>query len=63
MGFVVKGDGMREECEVGELKVMEGKKKLVEKGKVEIIKGKGKGVINDVGVEDEGRRWVWYSMD
>lgn len=62
LGFLVNGHAMRQESQVGDLKVMERKKKLLEKRKVDIIKAKAKAVINHVRVEDDGTTCLSYTI-
>ncbi|MCY7962238.1 amidase domain-containing protein [Bacillus inaquosorum] len=62
LSYLVNGQAMRQESEVGDLEVMERKKKLLEKRKVDIIKAKAKAVIDHVRVEDDGTTCLTYTI-
>lgn len=60
LSYLVNGHDLRQEPQVGDLEVMERKKKLLEKRKIEMIKAKAKAVIDYVQVEDDGTACIRY---
>lgn len=60
LSYLVNGHDLRQEPQVGDLEVMERKKKLLEKRKIEMIKAKAKAVIDNVQVEDDGTTCIRY---
>ncbi|MFJ9289374.1 amidase domain-containing protein [Bacillus halotolerans] len=60
LSYLVNGHDLRQEPQVGDLEVMERKKKLLEKRKIEMIKAKAKAVIDYVQVEDDGIACIRY---
>ncbi|MEC1738652.1 amidase domain-containing protein [Bacillus mojavensis] len=60
LSYLVNGHNLRQEPQVGDLEVMERKKKLLEKRKIEMIKAKAKAVIDNVQVEDDGTTCIRY---
>ncbi|PNB67364.1 hypothetical protein C1X64_31150, partial [Pseudomonas sp. GW456-E7] len=62
LSYLVNGHAMRQESEVGDLEVMERKKKLLDKRKVDIIKAKAKAVIGHVRIEDDGTTCLTYTI-
>lgn len=60
LSYLINGHDLRQEPQVGDLEVMERKKKLLEKRKIEMIKAKAKAVIDYVQVEDDGTACIRY---
>ncbi|PRP49567.1 hypothetical protein C7B63_16330 [Bacillus halotolerans] len=60
LSYLVNGHDLRQEPQVGDLEVMERKKKLLEKRKIEMIKAKAKAVIDYMQVEDDGTACIRY---
>ncbi|MEC1290518.1 amidase domain-containing protein [Bacillus mojavensis] len=60
LSYLVNGHDLRQEPQVGDLEVMERKKKLLEIRKIEMIKAKAKAVIDNVQVEDDGTTCIRY---
>ncbi|MGW8457371.1 amidase domain-containing protein [Bacillus atrophaeus] len=62
LGYLVNGLEMRQERQVGDADVIDRKKKLLAKRKVEIVKAKAKAVIRNTHVEDDGTTCMTYTI-